>query len=118
MGNQVIAALTEYGCKTAEAMERFLGKEDLYLRFLGKFLDDNSFEESMRVVPLGNPEDSLQSVHKLKGVSGNLGLTPLYEIAADMVARYRAKDQMGADSELDELSRVYHEVYDIIKNNL
>lgn len=118
MGHPVIEALNAYGCKTSEAMERFLGKEDLYLRFLGKFLEDTSYDESARVVPQGNPEESLKSVHKLKGVSGNLGLTPLYEVAADMVARYRADDPMGADAEFDELSKRYHEVYDIIESNL
>ena len=73
MAQNVITALGNYGCDTQTALERFLGKEELYLKFIRKFLDDKSFNDLKSFISESDYENALKSVHSLKGVSGNLG---------------------------------------------
>ena len=59
-------------------------------------------------------DEALKSVHTLKGVCGNLGLTPLFDISADMVSRFRANDPEGAVALYVELERVYNDIVSLI----
>lgn len=114
---KLIDELTAYGCDTQTALERFINSEDLYVKFLGKFLNDPSFAEIKPYMEAGDNENALKSTHTLKGVAGNLGLTKLYDIAADMVVKYRAGDPAAAEARYDELAAEYKEVCEIIKAN-
>lgn len=118
MAAKVIEKLTAYGCDTAAAIDRMMGSEDLYVRFLGKFLDDESFLQIKPFIDMEDNEGALKSTHTLKGVAGNLGLTPVFEIAADMVNRFRADDPEGAIAEYDLLAEKYNELYNIIRESL
>ncbi|MCR5828814.1 MAG: Hpt domain-containing protein [Lachnospiraceae bacterium] len=118
MGQKVIAALGDYGCDTQTALERFLGKEELYLKFIKKFLDDKSFEELKGHIADSDYENALKSVHTLKGVSGNLGFTALYDVASDMVTKFRASQELDAVAEYGKLEQIYTEIYSIIKENI
>lgn len=112
---KVIDELTAYGCDTQTALERFINSEDLYVKFLGKFLSDPSFSEIKPAIDGGDNEAALKSTHTLKGVAGNLGLTKLYDIAADMVVKYRAGDPAGAAARYDELAGAYEDMCNIIR---
>lgn len=112
---KVIDDLTAYGCDTKTALERFINSEDLYVKFLAKFLDDTSFSEIKPFMEAGDNEGALKSTHTLKGVAGNLGLTKVYEIAADMVVKYRAGDPESAEARYDELASAYEDMINIIK---
>jgi len=118
MAHSVIAALEEYGCDTNTALERFLGKEDLYIKFVRKFLDDKSFEQLSEAVSKNDSEYALKSVHTLKGVSGNLGFSALYDVASDMVTKFRAGQNNEAMAEFASLENIYTEIYGIIEQNL
>lgn len=111
---KVIDELKAYGCDTQTALERFINSEDLYVKFLGKFLSDPSFSEIKPFIDAGDNDGALKSTHTLKGVAGNLGLTKVYEIAADMVNKYRAGDPSGASARYDELAGAYNDMVRII----
>lgn len=117
MANGIIDALTSYGCDTQTALERFMRKEDLYVKFLNKFLEDRSYAESAAAIAIKDHDTSLTAVHTLKGVAGNLGFSQLYDVAADMVFKYRAGEPDEADAEFGKLTKLYDEVCDIIRNN-
>jgi len=118
MGTNVISALGDYGCDTQSALERFLGKEELYLKFIRKFLDDKSFEDLKGFIGEEDYENALKSVHTLKGVSGNLGFTALYDVASDMVNKFRAQLPGDAVAEFGMLENIYTEIYSIIRENV
>lgn len=114
MANQLIEKLKDYGCDTDGALERFVKKEELYLKFLKRFPDDPSFAGIKGFIDAADYENALKSVHTLKGVAGNLGLTPLYTIAADMVTKFRADMPEAAVAEYDGLAKIYNELYTVI----
>ena len=118
MAQKVINALDGYGCDTQTALERFLGKEELYMKFIRKFLDDKSFDNLKGFIGVSDYENALKSVHTLKGVSGNLGFTALYDVASDMVTKFRAQQDRDAVAEYGKLEQIYTEIYSIIQKNI
>ena len=118
MAQNVITALGDYGCDTQSALERFLGKDELYLKFIRKFLDDSSFDRLKESLGEEDYEGALKNVHTLKGVSGNLGFTALYDVASDMVTKFRAHQDRDAVADYGKLEQIYTEIYSIIEENI
>ena len=78
-----------YGVNYALTMERFMRQEKMYVRILGMLFKDESLGDLRRALQAENLDGAFQAAHTLKGVSGNLGLTPLYEAIWDIVEPLR-----------------------------
>lgn len=70
-------ALTEWGADTREAVERFVGDEELYYECLVAMANDENVELLARALAANDLSLAFRAAHTLKGVSANLGLTPL-----------------------------------------
>lgn len=57
--------------------ERFMGTEELYVRFLKKLLVDTNYVQLKEAVQLGDLKNIEMKAHTLKGVCATLGLTEL-----------------------------------------
>ena len=57
--------------------ERFMGSEELYVRFLKKLLVDGNYGQLKEAVQLGDTKNIEIKAHTLKGVCATLGLTEL-----------------------------------------
>ncbi len=80
----------DYGADYQATMERFLGNSAMYLKILEMlFLDDN-LEKLADSIEKNNLTDAFAAAHTLKGVAGNLGLTPLYHAVCAIVEPLRA----------------------------
>lgn len=62
----------------------------------------------------GNYSAAFEHAHNLKGVSGNLGLIPLYGVVSDLVERLRSKQYDNVNrllslifSELEKLRAIF-----------
>lgn len=73
--------------------------EKLLQRFLQKFPEDPSIQLLRDAVRKEDIEVSFRSVHTLKGVAGNLGLTVLYNAAVNLTEQLRPREET-ADMEL------------------
>lgn len=64
-----------------ESLERFGGMKDLYDELALMFLNDKSYSNELLLSFLskGNKDEAASLVHKLKGVSGTLGLEQLFD---------------------------------------
>ena len=71
-----VAAL---GANTAEALARLCDDRELYEELLGEILEDFKTYEVKPALEAGDVATATINAHSLKGVTGNLGLTPLYE---------------------------------------
>lgn len=81
-----------YGADYELTMSRFLGDETKYLRFLDLlFLDDN-LQTLGDALAAGDLDGAFGAAHTLKGISGNLGLTPLYNAVCEIVAPLRLRE--------------------------
>lgn len=93
-------AFAAYGADYDATMRRFAGKESLYLRVLGMLPKDPSAERLGAAIACGDLDGAFEAAHTLKGVAGNLGLTPLFEAVCSMVEPLRTRQALGDYAQL------------------
>ena len=86
-----IAALQELGVNTQEGMTRCLNNEQFYFRLINKAMVDSSFDKLKAAVDAGDLDTAFELAHALKGVTGNLALTPLFEPISELTELLRAR---------------------------
>lgn len=69
--------LRNYGADVDEGIARCVGKEDLYLKLMGKVFDGNDTDELKTAIEEKDYENAFEQAHKLKGALANLSLTPM-----------------------------------------
>ena len=79
----------------ADALERFMGSEALLTRFLGRFLEDGNMDALRAAVAAGEWDKALTASHTLKGMSGNLSMTVLYDLFTGRGRRPDARHRGG-----------------------
>ncbi len=107
--------LTSSGVDLDGAMERFMDNEQLYWNFLTKFTVNPSFAELEKVVEAKDWEQALNVSHNLKGITGGLGFTHLYDLFCTQVTKLRQNDPTGAALMMDDIMTEYHRLLDIVK---
>lgn len=93
--------LRERGCDVDGALVRFLNKEAFYAKCYKKFLDDPAFPALDAALKAKDVDAAFRHAHTLKGLTSNLGLTPIYNIVVRIVEPLRG----GLYS--DELLKIY-----------
>jgi hypothetical protein len=88
-----IEELKALGADTDTGLSRCLGNEALYLKLVGMGLGDAKFEELGAAVNDGDLDKAFELCHALKGVIGNLAISPLYEALSDMTEKLRGRQQ-------------------------
>lgn len=69
--------LEAYGANTQEGLQRCMGVESLYLRLVESIKTEDGFDRMAQAIDEGRLADAFDAAHALKGVLGNLSLTPL-----------------------------------------
>ena len=75
--------------------EEVLGRlysDALVKKFVGKFLDDKSFQLLEDSLKAGNYEEAFRAAHTLKGVTQNLSFTKLYRSSSSLTEALRRKE--------------------------
>ena len=96
-----------YGVDYALTMERFMQQESLYIKILGMLFQDESLAELRTALAKRDLSLAFQAAHTLKGVSGNLGLTPLYDAVCTLVEPLRRGEDRSDYP--DQLKIIEHE---------
>lgn len=100
--------LVANGADVETTINRFMGNEGLYVKFLMKFQDDKNYESIQEHIAAGQYGDAFNDAHTLKGVSANLGLNPIYEGASRLVELLRGKQPEEID--VEEVNRAKDEL--------
>ena len=79
-----------YGADYKTTLDRFMGNEKMYKKFLNMLFQDNNLQKMGDALNTGDLKTAFEAAHTLKGVSANLGLTPLYNAVCEMVEPLRA----------------------------
>lgn len=82
-----------YGADYQAIIERFMGDETLYLKFLNMLPQDTNLRKLGDSLRAENLSDAFEAAHTLKGVAGNLALTPLYQAVSAIVEPLRAGER-------------------------
>lgn len=81
--------LKEYGMDVDSTIARFGGNEPLMVRFLVGFPNDKTMQSLHDAVAANDREAMKIAAHSLKGLTGNLGLTPLFEACTKLMDTLR-----------------------------
>ncbi|MBD5406505.1 MAG: hypothetical protein HDR51_00035 [Treponema sp.] len=84
--------LKSLGIDSDEAIKRFSGKRELYERLLQKFPAAARDLEVVSFLKSGDYQTALANAHSLKGICGNLYLTPLFNAYSDIVIALRSSE--------------------------
>ena len=95
--------LAAYGADTKTGLERCMNNEAFYLRLVGMILKEKSFDALEKAIAENNLRAAFEAAHALKGVAGNLALTPLYEPASEMTELLRAETQMDYSGYMEKI---------------
>lgn len=115
---QMDSAFTEalLRCETdlKGALNRLSGDEELYIRCLELFLEDQTMAELHHALETQAWDDAFTAAHALKGLAGNMGFIPLFHASAELVVLIRAGRTKELAASYLELDRCYHKIYDTI----
>ena len=89
-----VEKMNELGCNTAEGLGRCLNNEMFYLNLVQTGLKDENFDKLEEVLETNDLEKGFEVAHGLKGVIGNLAITPLYNAVCEITEELRAKKQI------------------------
>lgn len=93
-----------------------LMKDERILKYLTKFLDDREIDRLSPALAEGAWEEAFRITHNLKGVSLNLGLTPLAVSASALCEELRGgKPAIDVSGMLADVHAAYQKVTDGIR---
>ena len=73
-----------------EGLKRVLNKPALYARLLKMFLLNEQHEQLKNSINKKEIQVSAEQAHALKGITGNLSLTPLFNVTVKLMEQLRA----------------------------
>lgn len=97
------------------ALARIRGNKKLYIRMLGLFTQSKEFASLDEMLELEDYENAANVAHAIKGMTGNLSLTKLFETSMELMQQLRqgapAKETLDAyQNALTETRRCVDEV--------
>lgn len=107
-------ALKKAGVDVERTIQRFMGNEGLFMKFLIRFPEDENFSQIKPSLDQNDFDAALTAAHTLKGVSGNLGIMSVFDICSEMVALIRKEEFDKAKQTYGKLEAAYQEVCRII----
>lgn len=103
--------LKEYGANCSYIQETFGTNQSFYLRCLDMLFEDPNLTELGQAMEAEDWKQAFEAAHTLKGVSGNLGLTPLYEAVCVIVEPLRAGDAIAYDPFYQSIQNQFQKVH-------
>ena len=111
-------ALVAAGLDYDDGVRRCSGNVEFYEKLLAMFLDDPNMAEARERLQAKDYDGLFNSVHEIKGMSGNLSITAVYREASKMVELLRAGDNDAATAALSDLEAAYDKASAAISGQL
>ena len=86
-----IEALKSFGADADEGLKRCVNNEEFYFKMIGKAVNEPSFDMLYSALDEKDYDMAFEKAHALKGVLGNLALTPIYDPMSEMVELLRGR---------------------------
>ena len=86
-----IEKLKAYGADTDEGMKRCLNDESFYFRLIQSIIPDTRIDELAKQIEDGDLDAAFDTAHALKGMYGNLALTPIVKPISEMTELLRIR---------------------------
>lgn len=105
--------LKAIGVNTDEGLARCMNNEQFYLMLVGKALGNDGVERLDQALKNGNLDEGFEIAHSLKGVLGNLSLTPLYDAVVEITELLRARTELDYTPYMDKIKTLEKELKDL-----
>lgn len=89
-----IDALREMGVQPEEGLNRCLNNEEFYLTLVKTIPAEAGFQKLQEALEGNDLDAAFEAAHALKGVLGNLSLTPIYEPVYEITELLRSRTEM------------------------
>lgn len=100
------------------AISRFSGKEERYIKYLKLFCKDDSYDMLIDALNRGDCNKAFECCHSIKSVTGNLGFRTVFHNMYDACEKLRAGDMEGVPELVKDVEDNYRTIIDIITNYL
>ena len=90
-----IENLRGYGANVDEGVKRCLDDEDFYIDLVKSAIPDDRIDELEQCIKAGELDKAFEIAHALKGMYGNISITPIYEPISEITELLR--DRKDAD---------------------
>ncbi len=97
--SKLMDALSNWGADTEGALARFMEDEELFAVCFSTFMEDTCVANLQTSLQKKDYVAAYESAHALKGVSGNMGLSPIYRATSHVAESLRRKDYRDLDEE-------------------
>ena len=97
-------ALRAFGADVDDGLRRCMNMEQFYLRLFGSLKGDTRVDDLKAAVEAKDLDKAFEIAHALKGIYGNLSLTPLYQPVQEITELLRAHQDADYSSLLAEIS--------------
>ena len=87
-------------------------------RMIKKFMDNNSYLGIIDAYNANDIKEVFALAHSFKGVTGNLSLTRLFNVASELTEATRNKEEANIDDEIARLKEEYQLVERVYKELL
>lgn len=100
-----IDKLTEYGADVGAGLEICMNNEEFYLKMVNLMLKDNQADRLAEAVESGDLNAAFEAAHALKGVTANLGITPIKKPVSEITEFLRSKTEMDYTDLIGEITK-------------
>ena len=97
-------SLRAWGADVSDGMQRCMNNEAFYLRMVTKAAQGMACEDLKQAVESGDFTRGFEIAHGLKGVTGNLSLTPIDKPVREITELLRTRTQTDYSALLDEIT--------------
>lgn len=111
----LFARLRACGTDIDSALNRCMGNEALYTKFLLRFPQEACMNDLREAVREKQSDKALSAAHTLKGLSGNLGMDPLYRISGKATDLFYHDQPEEAYALLPEIESAYQAIVHAIE---
>lgn len=111
----LLEELRALGSNVDEGRDRFMGNAALYVRMLRSLPGMLKKTDVGEAFAAGDLAGAMEKAHTLKGVTGNLSVTPLYEGYTKIVDHLRAGQEEQARAVFEEMLPVQDKVIECIE---
>lgn len=106
------------GIDVDDALNRFSGSNELLEKYLHRFIEEKSYTDLVNAMERHDYTAAENAVHSLKGVTGSLGMTSLFQSSCALLASFRDKNEAVFSPLFEEINVKYAEISTVIKQSL
>lgn len=106
--------LKSAGIDIEDAMKRFMNNEAMYLKYLKRLPDEETYAMLSEAMEAGDVEQAFQAAHRLKGLIGNLSLVKINTALCDIVEVLRSGEK-PSENIWKQFVFIYEEMMEFIR---